>query len=60
MIPAPRDQQKNGTVYKFNMVGFLRSLPHESAEYMTMLRDTQGLFPIDYLHTTQAISNAYI
>ena len=42
MVPAPRDQQKAGLISKFNMVGFLRSLPHESSEYVTMLRETQG------------------
>lgn len=60
VIPAPRDQQKNGTVYKFNMVGFLRSLPHESAEYMTMLRDTQGWSAMYYLYAVQGLSDIWI
>ena len=27
--------------YRFDMEGFLKSLPHETADYMTTLRDTQ-------------------
>lgn len=29
-------------IYKFNMDGFLKSLPHETADYMTGLRETQS------------------
>ncbi|KAL6714854.1 hypothetical protein ACLMJK_007114 [Lecanora helva] len=37
-----RDQKKAGMIYGFNMDGFMRSLPHENAEYMQMLQQTQG------------------
>jgi hypothetical protein len=42
-LGRPTKQQKsNGQLYAFDMDGFIRSLPHESQEYATMLRDTQG------------------
>ena len=36
------DKKKAGQYYKFNNDGFLRSVPHDTVEYMTMLRETQG------------------
>ena len=42
--PPSRDQKKSGMLYGFNMDGFLRSLPHENADYMQVLRQTQGKF----------------
>ena len=36
------EQRKNGMVYRFNMNGFLRSLPHENADYIAVLQQTQG------------------
>ncbi|KAF2399058.1 DENN-domain-containing protein [Trichodelitschia bisporula] len=36
------EQKKNGLMFKFNYEGFLKSMPHENAEYMQMLRETQG------------------
>lgn len=40
--PPTSDQKKSGMLYRFNMDGFLRSLPHENADYVQMLRQTQG------------------
>lgn len=40
--PATGDQKKAGMIYRFNMDGFLRSLPHENADYMHVLQQTQG------------------
>ena len=40
--PATGDQKKGGMIYRFHMEGFLRSLPHENADYMQMLQQTQG------------------
>lgn len=40
--PASRDQKKSGMLYGFNMEVFMRSLPHENAEYMRVLQQTQG------------------
>lgn len=39
---ASGDRRKSGLVYHFNMDAFLKSVPSENAEYMTMLRDTQA------------------
>ena len=43
MQPATGDQKKAGNTYHFNMDGFLRSLPHEHADYITLLQQTQGM-----------------
>lgn len=40
--PATGDQKKAGMPFHFNMNGFLRSLPHEAADYMGVLQQTQG------------------
>ncbi|EEH08729.1 conserved hypothetical protein [Histoplasma capsulatum G186AR] len=40
--PATGDKKKAGMHYTFNMDAFLKSLPHEHAEYMTILQQTQG------------------
>jgi len=42
--PATGDQKKAGMIYRFNMDGFLRSLPHENADYIHTLRQTQGVY----------------
>ena len=40
--PATGDQKKAGMLYHFDMDGFLRSLPHENADYVNVLLQTQG------------------
>ena len=40
--PATNDQKKAGMLYNFNMTGFQKSLPHENADYLGMLQQTQG------------------
>ena len=39
--PSP-DQKKNGMVYAFNINDFLRSMPHENADYISVLKQTQA------------------
>lgn len=39
---ATGDRKKSGMMYRFNMDGFLKSIPHENAEHMVMLQQTQG------------------
>ena len=40
--PSPGDQKAAGKIYRFNMEAFLRSIPRENAQYMQVLRQTQG------------------
>lgn len=40
--PPNKDQKKAGQLYGFNMDGFMKSLPHENADYMRVLQQTQG------------------
>ncbi|KAL8785347.1 MAG: hypothetical protein Q9213_003412 [Squamulea squamosa] len=40
--PAAGDQKKAGMLFHFNMHGFLRSLPHEAADYLGVLQQTQA------------------
>lgn len=44
--PASGDKKKAGMHYTFNMDAFLKSLPHEHAEYIAVLQQTQGSFPV--------------
>lgn len=39
---ASREQQKNKQKYSFDVNGFLKSIPSDHSEYVTMLRQTQG------------------
>jgi len=42
LSPAGGDQKKGGMLYRFNIDGFMNSLPHENAEYIAMMQQTQG------------------
>jgi hypothetical protein len=37
-----KEQKASGQLYGFDMDGFIKSLPHEQHEYITMLKQTQG------------------
>jgi hypothetical protein len=41
MHPASGDRRKAGMVYHFNMDQFIRSVPGEQTEHITMMRETQ-------------------
>jgi hypothetical protein len=44
-LKAPTKEQKTkGQFYKFDMDGFIRSLPSDQGEYIAMLKETQGMF----------------
>ncbi|CAI7634571.1 hypothetical protein PCG10_005325 [Penicillium crustosum] len=42
LLPASGDKKKSGMFYSFNMEAFMKSLPSEHAEYITILQQTQG------------------
>jgi hypothetical protein len=42
LYPATGDQKKSGLIYRFKMDDFQKSLPHETADYIRALQDTQG------------------
>ncbi len=42
LLPTSGSEKKSGMIYRFNMTGFLRSIPQESSEYLEMLQNTQG------------------
>lgn len=44
LMPATGDGKKAGKLYKFNMEGFLKSMPHECADYVRTLEQTQGMY----------------
>lgn len=54
LLPATSEQKKSGMVYRFNMDGFLKSLPHENADYLRVLQQTQGK-PSTYLEEEQLL-----
>ena len=41
LTPTP-EQMKNGMFYRFDLNSFLRSMPHENADYIAVLQQTQG------------------
>jgi DENN (AEX-3) domain/uDENN domain/dDENN domain len=51
--PANKEQKKNGMKYKFNMEGFLKSIPHEQADYIQMLQETQAFN--EFIHERETI-----
>jgi hypothetical protein len=51
--PAKGEQRANGMFYKFDMEGFLKSLPHDTAEYLTTLQDTQAFN--EFIHDVETI-----
>lgn len=57
-LKSPNKEQKaGGQIYGFEMDGFVRSLPGEMAEYVAMLRQTQGMSsPIFYFVFSLATS----
>jgi hypothetical protein len=42
LLRPSKEQKNNGQMYAFDMNGFIKSLPYDQQEYVTMLRDTQG------------------
>ena len=46
-------KKKNGMKYKFNMDGFLKSMPHEQADYVHMLHETQAFN--EFVHERETI-----
>ncbi|EPS35695.1 hypothetical protein H072_10878 [Dactylellina haptotyla CBS 200.50] len=42
MQPSSGDPKKGGKIYKFNIDGFIKSLPNDAAEYVTFLNETQA------------------
>ena len=46
LVAPTSDQRKSGMLYRFSMDGFLRSLPHENADYMNVLQQTQGMISL--------------
>lgn len=48
LAPTP-EQKKNGMFYRFELNSFLKSVPHENADYLTTLKQTQGKPSINLL-----------
>ncbi|KAI9923990.1 hypothetical protein MW887_007448 [Aspergillus wentii] len=42
LVPASGDKKKAGLTYSFNIEAFMKSLPSEHAEYISVLQQTQG------------------
>ncbi|KAF2759442.1 DENN-domain-containing protein [Pseudovirgaria hyperparasitica] len=53
MSPASSAQKKSGLMYSFNMNGFLRSMPHENSQYMSMLQQTQAFN--EFIHERESM-----
>ncbi|MCJ1380514.1 hypothetical protein MMC17_003622 [Xylographa soralifera] len=55
--PAISDQKKGGILFRFNMDGFIRSLPHENADYIAVLQQTQGFNQFIYEREAKAAND---
>jgi hypothetical protein len=53
MHPASGDRRKSGMIYHFNMDQFIRSVPGEATEYITMMRETQ-MFN-EFIHERESV-----
>ncbi|KAF2002656.1 DENN-domain-containing protein [Amniculicola lignicola CBS 123094] len=42
LVPANGERKKSGLIYQFKMDDFMKSMPHENAQYVAMLQETQG------------------
>ncbi|KAF2256648.1 DENN-domain-containing protein [Trematosphaeria pertusa] len=42
MVPPTGDQKRAGMIYQFKMDDFMKSMPHENAQYMSVLQQTQA------------------
>jgi hypothetical protein len=40
-----KEQKNNGQLFAFDMDGFIKSLPYDQQDYISMMRDTQGMLP---------------
>jgi hypothetical protein len=57
-LGKPSKQQKNGgQLYAFDMDGFIKSLPYDQQEYVTMMRETQGMFFVPFFYIVTAAAN---
>ncbi|KAF8422125.1 AEX-3 domain-containing protein [Tirmania nivea] len=52
LMPATGDGKKAGKIYKFNMEGFLKSMPHECADYVKTLEQTQAFS--EFIHERES------
>ncbi|MCJ1246086.1 hypothetical protein MMC30_003290 [Trapelia coarctata] len=57
LSPAGGDQKKAGMLYRFNIDGFMKSLPHENAEYIAMMQQTQGFNQFIYERETKPVND---
>lgn len=52
LLPATGDGKKAGNIYRFNMEGFLKSMPQENSLFIQMLEQTQAFS--EFIHDREA------
>ncbi|KAL7269540.1 hypothetical protein RUND412_007798, partial [Rhizina undulata] len=52
LLPATGDGKKAGKVYRFNMDGFLKSMPQENSNYIQILEQTQAFS--EFIHDRES------
>ena len=50
--PATGDGKKAGNIYRFNMEGFLKSMPQENSMFIQMLEQTQAFS--EFIHDRES------
>jgi DENN (AEX-3) domain/uDENN domain/C1 domain len=57
MLAPTAEQKRNGMFYRFDLNSFLRSMPHENADYIAVLQQTQGKISIPFFMPSKTIKN---
>ncbi|KAF3070492.1 hypothetical protein GL218_00742 [Daldinia childiae] len=55
-----KEQKNNGQLYGFDMNGFIKSLPHDQQEYVTMMKETQAFNEFIHERETKPATNPEI
>lgn len=55
-----KDQKNHGQIYGFDMNGFIKSLPYDQQEYVTMMKETQAFNEFIHERETRPASNPEI
>ncbi|KAI1780496.1 DENN-domain-containing protein [Hypoxylon cercidicola] len=60
LVRPTKDQKNSGQIYGFDMNGFIKSLPYDQQEYVTMMKETQAFNEFIHERETHPGSNPEI
>lgn len=53
LVRPTKDQKNSGQIYGFDMNGFIKSLPYDQQEYVTMMKETQAFN--EFIHERETL-----